>query len=87
MQLASTKVATQKLVETPYLFGEVRTSASKYLAIPKVSSENRLFHFGIITSHMLNAWKRTVCGRLKSDYRYANNIVYNNFPWPDINVG
>ena len=28
------------------------------------------------------AWMRTVCGRLKSDYRYSVNIVYNNFPWP-----
>ena len=29
------------------------------------------------------AWTRTVCGRLKSDYRYSKDIVYNNFPWPD----
>ena len=28
------------------------------------------------------AWVRTVCGRIKSDYRYSNDIVYNNFPWP-----
>ncbi|MBP1531017.1 MAG: methylase [Bacteroidaceae bacterium] len=27
------------------------------------------------------AWMRTVCGRLKSDYRYSPS-VYNNFPWP-----
>ncbi|MGV8059748.1 MAG: type IIL restriction-modification enzyme MmeI [Smithellaceae bacterium] len=26
---------------------------------------------------------RTVCGRLKSDYRYSAGIVYNNFPWPE----
>ena len=26
---------------------------------------------------------RTVCGRLKSDYRYSKDIVYNNFPWPN----
>ena len=26
---------------------------------------------------------RVVCGRLKSDYRYSNDIVYNNFPWPN----
>ena len=26
---------------------------------------------------------RAVCGRLKSDYRYSKEIVYNNFPWPD----
>jgi hypothetical protein len=28
------------------------------------------------------AWTRCVCGRLKSDYRYSKDIVYNNFPWP-----
>lgn len=41
-----------------------------------------LYHFGILTSTMHNAWMRTVCGRLKSDYRYSAGIVYNNFPWP-----
>ena len=25
---------------------------------------------------------RVICGRLKSDYRYAGSVVYNNFPWP-----
>ena len=28
------------------------------------------------------SWVRTVCGRLKSDYSYASNVVYNTFPWP-----
>ena len=28
------------------------------------------------------AWVRAVCGRLKSDYRYSKDVVYNNFPWP-----
>ena len=42
-----------------------------------------LFHFGILTSNVHMAWMRTVCGRLKSDYRYAKDIVYNNFPWPN----
>jgi hypothetical protein len=41
-----------------------------------------LYEFGIITSTMHMAWMRYVCGRLKSDYRYSNTIVYNNFPWP-----
>lgn len=41
-----------------------------------------LYHFGILSSTMHNAWVRTVAGRLKSDYRYSVNIVYNNFPWP-----
>lgn len=28
------------------------------------------------------AWTKTICGRIKSDYRYSKDIVYNNFPWP-----
>jgi hypothetical protein len=41
-----------------------------------------LYHFGILSSAMHMAWVRSVCGRLKSDYRYSAGIVYNNFPWP-----
>ena len=32
---------------------------------------------------MHNAWVRYTCGRLKSDFRYSKDIVYNNFPWPE----
>ena len=106
-RLASPKAATQKKAETPMLFDEVRECATDYVAIPKVSSENRryipmeylksevipgdsifmipntgLYHFGILTSNVHMAWMRAVCGRLKSDYRYSNTVVYNNFPWP-----
>ncbi|MBR1709720.1 MAG: hypothetical protein IJ719_12975 [Clostridia bacterium] len=42
-----------------------------------------LYHLGILTSNVHMAWMRTVCGRLKSDYRYSKDIVYNNFPWPE----
>jgi hypothetical protein len=41
-----------------------------------------LYTFGVITSGMHMAWMRYVCGRIKSDYRYSNSIVYNNYPWP-----
>ncbi len=40
-----------------------------------------IYHFGILTSNVHMAWMRTVGGRLKSDYRYSKDIVYNNFPW------
>lgn len=43
-----------------------------------------IFHFGVLSSTMHNAWVRYTCGRLKSDYRYSNTVVYNNFPWPDL---
>lgn len=48
----------------------------------KIIPEASLYHFGILTSNVHMAWMRTVCGRLKSDYRYSKDIVYNNFPWP-----
>ena len=41
-----------------------------------------LYSFGVLSSIVHNAWMRTVAGRLKSDYRYSKNVVYNNFIWP-----
>ena len=35
-------------------------------------------------STMHNAWVRSFAGRLKSDFTYSVNIVYNNFPWPEV---
>ena len=57
---------------------------------PKVLASNlvliipdaTLYHFGVLESNVHMAWMRAVCGRLKSDYRYSKDIVYNNFPWP-----
>lgn len=42
-----------------------------------------IYQFGILESNVHMSWMRAVCGRLKSDYRYSKEIVYNNFPWPD----
>lgn len=44
------------------------------------------YHFGVICSNVHMAWTRVVCGRLKGDYRYSSDIVYNNFPWPSPNA-
>jgi hypothetical protein len=46
--------------------------------------DGTIYHFGVLTSSMHMAWTRSVCGRLKSDYRYSKDIVYNNFPWPTL---
>lgn len=47
-----------------------------------ISEDADVRHFGILQSAMHQAWMRIVCGRIKSDYRYSQGIVYNNFPWP-----
>ena len=47
-----------------------------------VISDAHIYHFGVLTSSVHNAWMREVAGRLESRYRYSKDIVYNNFPWP-----
>lgn len=77
-----------------YILIPCHSSASrKYIPIGFMSSDcicsnanllmpsASLYHFGVLMSNVHNAWVRTVCGRIKSDYRYSVNIVYNNFPW------
>jgi hypothetical protein len=72
---------------------EVSSERRKYIPMgflsPDILSSNlvkiipnaEIFHFGVLTSNVHMAWVRAVCGRLKSDYRYSKDIVYNNFPW------
>ncbi len=109
-RLKSTKAATRKKAETPWLFDEIRYEGEcPYIGVPAVSSERRhyipmgfvtngmipgnklyfvntdsRFVFGILMSRVHNAWVRAVGGRLKSDYNYANTIIYNNLVWPDV---
>lgn len=79
----------------PYIIVPAHSSSSRrYIPLgfvsPDVISSNAVFIipnaniylFGLLMSNVHNAWMRTVCGRLKSDYRYSKEIVYNCFPWP-----
>ena len=77
------------------LFPRVSSSRRKYLPIDYFTNDTILadsayglpnankYMFGVLQSLMHNSWIRTVAGRLKSDYRYSNNVVYNNYPWPE----
>jgi hypothetical protein len=67
----------RRFIPMGYIDSATLSSDAVHLVI-----ESKLFHFGILSSSMHNAWIRTTCGRLKSDYRYSKDIVYNNFPWP-----
>lgn len=48
----------------------------------RILPNGTLYHFGVLTSNVHNAWMRAICCRLKSDYSYTVNNVYNTFPWP-----
>ncbi|UUM61871.1 N-6 DNA methylase [Streptococcus suis] len=69
----------RRYIPLGYVRGDVITN-NQIQIIPNAS----YFHFGILISNVHMAWMRAVAGRLKSDYRYSKDIVYNNFPWPEV---
>ena len=73
----STSSENRQYVPIDFMPPEAMTSNAVHI-VPSAG----LYHFGVLTSSVHNAWMRAVCGRLKSDYRYSKDIVYNNFPWP-----
>lgn len=75
---------------------KVSSERRKYIPIEYMDSKNiingsalmiqnaNLYMFGVLNSVVHNAWMRVVAGRMKSDYQYSAKIVYNNFPWSEI---
>ena len=95
LSLKPTRFQTENMPDSDYiLIPKVSSERRRYVPIgfmtPDVFCSDlvfiipnaSLYHFGILTSNIHMAWMRVVCGRLKSDYRYSKDVVYNNFPWP-----
>lgn len=89
------RFATENMPTSNYLvMPEVSTQRRKYIPFgymtPDIICSNKVrlmpdattYHFGVLESRVHMAWMRVVCGRMKSDYSYSIEIVYNNFPWP-----
>ncbi len=74
------EVSSERRPYIPIGFESPKTLASNLL---KIAPNATLYHFGVLESAMHMGWVRYTCGRLKSDYRYSKDIVYNNFPWPE----
>lgn len=77
--IALPKVSSEnrRYIPIGYLGADV-IAGDKLFMIPDAT----IYQFGVLTSNVHMAWMRAVTGRLKSDYSYSINIVYNNFPWP-----
>lgn len=73
------RVSSEKRQYIPigFMSPDCLTSDSAHIAM-----NANLYHFGVLTSSVHNAWMRAVAGRLEMRYRYSKEIVYNNFPWP-----
>ncbi|WP_303825845.1 DNA methyltransferase [Ruminococcus flavefaciens] len=89
-----TRFHVENMPKTNYIVvPEVSSEKRKYIPLgfmtPDILCSNlvklipnaTLYHFGVLTSNVHMAWMRAVAGRLKSDYRYSKDVVYNNFPW------
>ncbi len=73
------RVSSERRMYIPFgFFDKSSIVADSCLFAPDASK----FHFGVLTSLMHMAWVNCVAGRLKSDYRYSKDIVYNNYPFP-----
>ncbi|WP_438978705.1 class I SAM-dependent DNA methyltransferase [Polynucleobacter sp.] len=59
-----------------YLSADVICSNASFM-LPNATVKE----FAVLTSKMHMAWVRVICGRIKSDFRYSNTVVYNNFVW------
>lgn len=90
-----TRFHVENMPTTPYIIiPETSSENRRYIPMgfmtPDILCSNAIrlmphasiYHFGVLTSNVHMAWMRAICGRLKSDYRYSKDIVYNNFPWP-----
>jgi hypothetical protein len=77
------RVSSERRAFVPmgYIEPDALTSDSAHMA-----TGISIFHFGVLSSTMHNAWVRCTCGRLESRYRYSKDIVYNNFPWPEFSA-
>lgn len=79
MMLVGPQVSSGRRRYIPFGFTSTNLIANDMLLI---MPDAHLFEFGIMMSNVHNSWTRAFAGRLKSDYRYSVNVVYNNFPWP-----
>lgn len=73
------RVSSERRRYVPMAFMTADTIVSDAV---QIVPDATLYDFAILNSNVHMAWMRAVCGRLKSDYRYSKDVVYNNFPWP-----
>ena len=81
MMLVGPQVSSGRRKYIPFgFFSSDIIASDKLLIMPN----SNLYEFGILCSNVHNSWVRAFAGRLKSDFTYSVNIVYNNFPWPTV---
>lgn len=88
---------TQDTMHDFILIPSVSSENREYIPIGHLSNENistnlcliisnpPVFLFSVLMSKMHMAWVKSIGGKLETRYRYSKDVVYNNFPFPEIN--
>jgi hypothetical protein len=75
------KVSSERRDYIPVAFMDSSTVVNNTVQfIPNASH----YHFAIIQSVMHICWISGIGGKMKSDYQYSINLIYNTFPWPEV---
>lgn len=61
-----------------------KTTRKLYSNLVKLMPEATLYHFGVLQSKIHMLWAKAICGYKDFRPRYSTDIVFNNFPWPDV---
>ncbi len=77
--LAVAKVSSENREYVPVDLFDERTIVSDLLF---ALYDAPLWGMALITSRLHMVWIATVCGKLKTDYRYSNTLGWNTFPIP-----
>lgn len=81
--IAVPRVSSERREYIPLAFITNETVATDRL---QVVPNAGLYDFAILTSKIHMTWVNRTCGRLKTDYNYSVDIVYNNFPIRSLNA-
>ena len=69
----------------PMEFVEVKAITKKLFSnLVKLMEGATLYHFGVLQSRVHMIWTKAICGYKDFRPRYSTDVVFNNFPWPEV---
>ena len=69
----------------PMEYVEVKGTTKKLFSnLVKLMPGATYYHFGVLQSKVHMIWTKAICGYKDFRPRYSTDVVFNNFPWPDV---
>ena len=79
------EVSSENRDYIPMEYVEVKETTKKLFSnLVKLMPGATYYHFGVLQSKVHMLWTKAVCGYKDFRPRYSTDVVFNNFPWPDV---